>query len=189
MRRNRRIAIVALAIAGVAIVLVAWPRFQESNYEGIRIRGNKAFIQRVERSLRLLQDKSPDVFQLIQRFAPYIRQSSRSGMRAYDSPPTFDLSSKTADYSESWCAGSIAHDAYHSKLYHKYLDAHGGPVPDAEWTGQAKERECIEFHTRVLKDIGAPDFEISYLSQLDGSHFDANGDGQETWADYWQRDW
>jgi hypothetical protein len=110
-------------------------------------------------------------------------------MRAYDDPPTFDLSPKTANYSETWCAGSIAHDTYHSKLYHEYLDAHEGPVPDEEWGGKAKELECNRFQARVLKDIGAPDYEITYVSHLDGSHFDLDGDGKDTWNDCRLRDW
>jgi hypothetical protein len=110
-------------------------------------------------------------------------------MRAYDDPPTFDLSQKTASYSDTWCAGSIAHDTYHSKLYHEYLDAHEGSVPDEVWSGQAKELECIHYQASVLREIGAPPSEITYVDHLDGSHFDLNGDGKETWIDYWLRDW
>lgn len=165
------------------------PRPLESDFYGVQIRGDKAFIEQVEHSLRLLREKSPDAFRLTQRFAPRIAQSSRSGMRAYADPPTFDLSPKTANYSDTWCAGSIAHDTYHSKLYHEYLDAHEGLVPDEEWSGKAKELECIHFQARVLREIGAPPSEITYVDQLDGSHFDRNGDGKETWIDYWLRDW
>ena len=100
----------------------------------------------MERSLGLLREKSPDAFKLTQRYAPRIEQSSRSGMRAYDDPPTFDLSPKTANYSDTWCAGSIAHDTYHSKLYHEYLDAHGGPVPTKH--GAGKPRNSNAFITR-----------------------------------------
>jgi len=110
-------------------------------------------------------------------------------MRAYDDPPTFDLANRTAYYSVSWCAGSIAHDAYHSKLYHDHLQAFGMPVPDEVWTGQDKEMECVEFQVRVMKDIEAPASEVFYLSGQDGSHYDLDGDSKETWNDYWNRDW
>lgn len=188
--RKHWLTFVCLALAAGTITLfLARPQPLESNFYGIQICGDKAFIEQVERSLRLLREKSPDAFQLTQRFAPRIEQSSRSGMRAYADPPTFDLSPKTANYSDTWCAGSIAHDTYHSKLYHEYLGAHDGPVPDEEWRGKAKELECIHFQARVLKDIGAPDYEIDYVSHSDGSHFDLDGDGKETWNDYWRRDW
>jgi hypothetical protein len=83
----------------------------------------------------------------------------------------------------------VAHDTYHSKLYHEYLDTHDGPVPDEAWRGKAKELECIQFQARVLKDISAPDYETDYVSKADGSHFDVDGDGKETGNDYVKRDW
>jgi hypothetical protein len=185
-----RLTLVCLAlIAGAIMLLWCRPQALRSNFYGIQIRGDKAFIAQVEGSLKLLRENSPDAFKLTQRFAPRIEQSSRSGMRAYATPPTFDLSPKTANYSDTWCAGSIAHDTYHSKLYHEYLDAHDGPVPDEEWSGKDKELECIHFQERVLKDIGAPNHEITYVSHLDGSHFDLDGDGAETSHDYRLRDW
>jgi hypothetical protein len=188
--RRHRLKLVCLALAaGIGMLLWIRARSLESDFYGVQIRGDKAFIERVEGSLKLLREKSPDAFQLTRRFAPRIAESSRSGMRAYADPPTFDLSPKTANYSDTWCAGSIAHDTYHSKLYHEYLDAHNGPVPDEEWSGKAKELECIHYQARVLRDIGAPPSEITYVDQLDGSHFDLNGDGKETWIDYWLRDW
>src|SRR5215207_4342535 len=188
--RKLWLTLVCLALAVVTtMLLLTGPRPSESNFYGVHISGDDAFIERVENSLQLLREKSPDAFKLTQRFAPRIEQSRRSGMRAYANPPTFDLSPKTANYSDTWCAGSVAHDTYHSKLYHEYLDTHDGPVPDEAWRGKAKELECIRFQARVLKDIGAPDYETDYVSQADGSHFDVDGDGKETANDYLKRDW
>jgi hypothetical protein len=194
-RAWRKHRLLVLAIFGLVLITgtivmywQTWDR-RESNFYGVQIYGDPQFIEQVEVSLRLLKEKSPDASKLIQRYAPRIEQSNRSGMRAYDDPPTFDLSQKTASCSDSWCAGSIAHDTYHSKLYHEYHDAHEGPVPDEAWSGQAKELECIHYQANVLRDIGAPPSEITYVDQLDGSHFDLNGDGKATWIDYWLRDW
>jgi hypothetical protein len=188
--RKRRLVILCLAFVVCAIALYWSTRDRhESDFYGVAVYGSTSFIERVERSLNLLREKSSDAFKLTQRYAPRIEQNSRSGMRAYDDPPTFDLSQKTASYSDSWCAGSIAHDTYHSKLYHEFLDAHGGPVPDEAWSGKAKELECIHYQARVLRNIGAPESEITYVDHMDGSHFDLNGDGKETWIDYWLRDW
>ena len=194
-RAWRKQRLLVLAIFGLAIITgtigMYWQTRDrhEANFYGVQVYGNTQFIEQVEVSLRLLKEKSPEAFKLIQRYAPRIEQNSRSGMRAYDDPPTFDLSQKTYSYSDSLCAGSIAHDTYHSKLYHEYLNSHEGPVPDEAWSGQAKELECIHFQASVLREIGAPPSEITYVDQLDGSHFDLNGDGKETWIDYWMRDW
>jgi hypothetical protein len=188
--RKRRLVILCLALTVGAIVLYWSSRDRhESDFYGVTIFGSTSYIEQVERSLRLLREQSPDAFKLTQRYAPRIEQNSRSGMRAYGDPPTFNLSEKTATYSDTWCAGSIAHDTYHSKLYHEYLNAHVEPVPDEAWSGKAKELECIHYQARVLREIGAPDSEITYVDHLDGSHFDLNGDGKATWIDYWLQDW
>ena len=191
-RKHRLLFLAVLGLVPItgAIVMYwqTWDR-RESKFHGVQIYGNPQFIKQVEVSLRLLEEKSPEAFKLIQRYAPRIEQSRRSGMRAYDDPPTFDLSQKTACYSDTWCAGSIAHDTYHSKLYHEYLDAHEGPVPDEAWSGKTKELECIHYQAGVLRELGAPPSETTYVDHLDGSHFDLNGDGKQTWIDYWLRDW
>ena len=188
-RKYQLLILCLLLVAGtVALYRSPWDR-QESEFYGVTVYGSESFIKQVEGSLNLLRERSPEAFKLTQRYAPRIEQNSRSGMRAYDNPPTFNLSEKMASYSTTWCGGAIAHDTYHSKLYHEYLDAHDGPVPDEAWSGQAKELECNRYQASVLRDIGAPEFEITYVNQLDGSHFDLNGDGKQTWIDYWLRDW
>ncbi len=147
---KRRLAFVCIASIAGAVVLYWLTRDRhESDFYGVTVFGSKSFIEQVERSLGLLREKSPDAFKLTQRYAPRIEQNSRSGMRAYDDPPTFNLSQKIASYSDTWCAGSIAHDAYHSSLYHEYLAKHGEPVPDDAWSGQAKELECIRYQARA----------------------------------------
>ncbi len=165
------------------------PTTPEAAFDGIHIRGDNDFIKRVETSLALLRDKSPEAFALTQQYVKRIQKRRRSGMRAYADPPTFDLSARSACHSVTWCAGVIAHDMYHSKLYHEYRHAHGEPVPDDAWCGQMRELECIDYQLRVLQQIGAPQYEIAHVSEQDGTHYDIDGDGQFTWRDYWKRDW
>jgi hypothetical protein len=188
--RKRPLLIIVAAVIAIAIAVV-WERrdYCERNFEGIEIRGASPFVAQVENSLRLLRDKSPDAFALTQRYMKRIDESRHSGMWAYDEPPTFDLAPKTAFYSISWCAGAIAHDMYHSKLYHEYIDAHGEPVPDDAWCGQSRELECNAFQLRVLKEIGAPGLETTYLAGLDGTHNDVNHDGKLNWLDSWLQHW
>lgn len=187
---GRKLLLVGVIVA-IGAFLGSWfalnPR--ESSIEGIQVRGSEEFTTQVGKALALLREKSPEDLAVVQRYVGRIQEQSRSGMRAYDDPPTFDLSMTTASYSVSWCAGSIVHDAFHSKLYNDYRAAHGEPVPDGEWTGQAAEMKCIVVQMSSLKSIGAPEYEIEYVSTLDGSHFDLDGDGQATHNDYLKTDW
>jgi hypothetical protein len=188
---TRRKLLLVSVIVVTGALLGSWFALNphDSSIEGIQVWGSKEFIAQVEKALTLLRDKSPDDLALVQHYVGRIQEHERSGMRAYDNPPTFDLNMKTAGYSVSWCAGSIVHDAFHSKLYNDYRAAHGEPVPDSEWTGQAAEMKCIVVQLSTLNSIGAPEYEIEYASTLDGSHFDLDGDGQSTDNDYWKADW
>jgi len=156
---------------------------------GIEIRGSKAFVVQVDRSLKLLENKAPYAYEIIINNVGRIEQGEHSGMWANITPPTFELNDRTAFYSVTWCAGSIAHDSYHSKLYHDYKKIHSGPVPDIIWGGQNVELECIKHQINALKQIGAPKLEIDHCRQQDGSHYDINKDGKYDWDDYKKRDW
>src|SRR5205085_7443210 len=104
------------------------------------------------------------------------------GMAAYLHPPTFRLNGRSAFYSLTWCAASIAHDSMHSKLYHEYLQEHRGaqPVPKDAWTGEAVERRCSEYELRVLEKIGAPSHEVLWCSQTNNRFWE---------VEYDRRDW
>jgi hypothetical protein len=189
------VAVFLLAAFGGLVIFWTWrgpddSHFQGvSNFEGIEIRGDERFVRQVEHALALVRDKSPDSLEMIRQFVKRIQHERRTGMRAYDDPPTFDLADATAYYSVTWCAGAIAHDAYHSKLYHEYRVQHGEPVPDSAWTGQVREMECNRYQLGVLSDISAPEYEIEHMRHQDGSHFDQDGDGEATWKDYEKADW
>lgn len=154
-----------------------------------KVTGTAQVLAQVEAALILLKEKAPDVHALIQKNVAIIAEGKRSGMWAYKSPPTYEISNTSALYSISWCAGTIAHDAYHSKLYHDYLNAKGAPVPDEVWTGTDAERLCIAFQLSVLRKIGAPKHEIEYCIKLNGKHYDVNRDGKYDWDDYFKRKW
>jgi hypothetical protein len=172
---------------------VSWispfPHRQERQMAGIQILGSRDFVQKVEDALKLLRRTSPSAFAVVTAHIRCIRQYSRSSMRADADPPTFDFSLKSAGYSQTWCASCIAHDAYHSKLYHDYRSLHDEPVPYDAWEGPAKERECNAFQLSVLRDASAPHHEIQHIAAQDGTHFDLDGDDQHTWSDYRLQDW
>lgn len=155
----------------------------------IEIDGDPSFVKQVSHALRLLKRKSPDSLELVEANVGRIRHAARSGMEARRNPPRISLSSKSAHYSVTWCAGSIVHEAYHSKLYQTHLAAFGPPVPSHVWGGTEVERKAIKRQIKALAEIGAPGNEIAYLFSLDGTHWDVDKDGVYTQNDFLLRDW
>ena len=156
---------------------------------GPEIVGDDQFIAHVESSLSLLQAKAPVAYTMVIKYIGKIEQGEKSGMWVEKKPPTFELNKNTALYSTTWCAATIAHDAYHSKLYHEYQEKHPGLVPADVYSGQDAELKSIQHQVQVLKQIGAPQPEIEYLNSQDGLHQDVNRDGKYDWDDYYTRNW
>jgi hypothetical protein len=172
-------------------LLVAWVLLFVKTSRGseVEIVGDPAFKKRVAEALKLLREKSPEAYAVVKKYIGRIQQGERSGMWAERNPPTYEMSSRTAQHSLTWCAGTIAHDAYHSRLYHDYLKDQGKPPPHEYWAGAPAERKCIRFQLQVLRQIGAPANEVEYCRRLDGTHSDLDGDGKYDWADYYRRNW
>jgi len=134
--------------------------------DGIEIKGTSRFKNQVFAALILLKTKSPDEYEIVTNYIGAIKQSKHSGMAAYLKPPTFLLNDRTAYRSLEWCAGSIAHDSMHSKLFNDYLKQHPKErVPDEIWTGMPIEILCSEHQKRVLKNINAAHSEIEWLAK------------------------
>lgn len=186
--------IIFLLIVGMLYV-VFWREGTAAQIEdpafthSIKIEGSGKYIKQVKSCLDLLASKSKEEYDLIEDYVGVISQSSKSGMRAWENPPRYQMGNQTAFYSQTWCAGTIAHDAYHSLLYKKYLPIDGTRTPYEKWAGFSSERQAIEFQIKVMQKIGASPHEIDYLKQLDGTHGDVNGDGKITKDDYKQRNW
>ena len=154
----------------------------------ITVEGDAAYKTQVRKALTLLQQKAPQEYQLISSNIGIISQYSKSGMRAWENPPRYQMSNTTAFYSLSWCAGTIAHDAYHSYLYHINKPA-TKRTPYEKWAGFRAERSAIDFQLIVMQKIRAPKHEIDYLKTQDGTHGDTNRDGKLDKSDYEKRDW
>jgi hypothetical protein len=93
---------------------------RQIEHHGIVITGTPAFTTQVQSCLNLLAAQTPDDLTFIQQYMGAIKQHSKSGMLVWADPPRYEMSSKTAFYSLTWCANTIAHDAIHSRLYQKY---------------------------------------------------------------------
>ncbi len=160
------------------------------NSGAIVVKGSDAFVQQTTRALTLLHDRAPEAYKKVQTYIGIIEETDHSGMAAYENPPRYEVSDKTAFYSLTWYASTIAHDATHSELYHQYRAAHQtNNVPDNAWTGIDIEKACNAYQLAVLKQIGGPSSEIDYLAGLDGTHCDVNHDGKCDIQDDRQRDW
>ena len=160
-----------------------------TNTQAITIEGNNKYKGQVKKCLTLLSSKATSEYKLIKNHIGTIWQSNKSGMKAWENPPRYLMSDVTAFYSVTWCAGTIAHDAYHSYLYQKHTPKNGGKAPYNKWGGFEAERQAIKFQEKVMKKIGSSNHEITYLKTLDGTHGDTNRDGILDGTDYKQRNW
>lgn len=155
-------------------------------FHDILIQGSKDFVARTKKVLSLLFEQS-ESFSTVSPYLGRIRQSARSGMRAYDLIPTFDVSDSTSGHSLIWYAGAIAHDAYHSLLYHRNKEIEGKEPEYDKWTGDMAEKMCLKFQLQVLNELSADDSFIDYIKgMLDNPTYHGNS---KSWRDYEKRQW
>ena len=134
--------------------------------------GNGKFQDRVREALALLKERDSHAYSVVSGYVGRIEQSAHSGMRATSDPPTFLMSDATAMSSVTWAAASIAHDAYHSKLYFDYRGAHpGSAVPDDAWGGTLSETKCTKFQVITMRRIGAAQREIDHALVNSDGHY------------------
>ena len=168
---------------GLWLVLGAFCCAQAADPE---IVGSLRFTNQVHQALALLRSHDTNAYVIVTNYVGRIQEGPRSGMWDYKNPPTFEMSDATTYYSVTWCAAAIAHDAFHSKLYHDHRHVHGGAVPDAVWTGKEAEQKCMKHQLAVMERIGATQWEIDYAKkQADGQYIK----DKETWQDYQKRKW
>lgn len=132
---------------------------------GIEIQGSAEFIKETKLALTIL-DRS-NSFGLVTPYLGRIKEAKSSGMKAYDEPPTYDVGKETWQKGTMWYAGTIAHDAYHSFLYHQYKEKNDGAEPHPRvWTGAASEKKCLEYQLQVVQELGENEYVISYLEKV-----------------------
>ena len=156
----------------------------------LEIVGSEQFTNRFHQALALLEARDPEAYTLVTNYIGRIREGKHNGMWASRTPPTYEVGASTATASVTWCAGGIAHESIHSKLYHDYKNTHDGPVPGTIWKGTEAEKICMQQQVAVLQHIGAPRFEVDYArTQADGHYVKASSpDGIQTWDEYLKND-
>jgi hypothetical protein len=150
------------------------------------IAGSLQFSNQVHQALLLLRSRDTNAYAIVTNYVGRIQQGERSGMWAYKTPPTYEIADSTTFYSLTWCAATIAHDSFHSKLYHDHRKRHDGSVPDSVWTGRAAERQCMKHQLLVMERIGASKREIDYAKKQTDGHYAKDN---ETWEEYRKRKW
>lgn len=134
----------------------------------IQIRGDAKCQSDTLAALQLLSTKAPTHYATIIQYIGIIQCVSQgSGIYAYDNPPLYLVGDATRNAGTVWYAGTIAHDAGHSKLYHDYLSTHPGQaVPDSVWTGQSAEITCLAAQYDALTKIGGTQSQLDYIQNV-----------------------
>lgn len=161
-------------------------------HKEVVIKGNPDFVKQISKALALLKEKAPEAYDMVNEYVGKIEQENISGMSPFKIPPVMSLSDVTIYSSLTWCASVIAHEAFHSKLYHDYRKKHPWRVqivPPEVWGNFEAERKCLKHQLGVLKQINAPIHEINYVASGDGTHGDLNGDGKVDKKDQRLRYW
>ena len=137
------------------------------HFDSLVIQGTPPFVDQVEQSLALLKARAPAGYAIVTNYVGIIQQYQHSGMEVHNHPPIFQLNTNSAFASVTWCAGVIAHDSFHSKLYFDFKRQHPEVkwIPDKTYGGEQAERVCLAHQLLVLIDIGAPDREIAWCRQ------------------------
>ena len=152
---------------------------------GIVVEGNTQFIkepdftEKVNKAIDLLKKKAPGAHTILMTHVGKVRAFSKSGANIYLKPITIDVGKPTFDASLTWFASMLAHESIHAKQY----------VEKKDYSGQAAELTANAHQIEVLRLIGAPQSEITYMLSLDGNHFDVNKDGVYDHKDYELRNW
>jgi len=145
--------------------LVSWMR----ENTGIRIDGDDRFVRRVESAMDIIR-RHPDFYELVNTYIDIIRPGVSPDRNVgggymdvfYAGGPTFVIDAITMAESLMWIAGSIVHDAYHSKLFFEYDSL--WPDPDI-WADGLGHMKTYEVQIDFLREAGASSHYIQWIRQ------------------------
>jgi hypothetical protein len=97
---------------------------------------------------------------------------SGSGMYVWEDPPRYKVGKATMNAGTIWYAGTIAHDACHSKQYHDYLfDNPISSVPSNVYSGKSAEAQCLDAQYDSLVSLGASQSNLNYVKNIINSEY------------------
>ena len=84
-----------------------------------------------------------------------------SGSGMYSAEKRYVVGDATRNAGALWYAGTIAHDACHSRQYHTGLPS----------SGKESERQCLDVQVDALTQMGAPQSTIDYVNNIINSEY------------------
>lgn len=128
-----------------------------TRFDTVSVRGPEGFRDAVTNSLGLLKTKSPHSYGVITNSVEVIRPGAHRAMFASARRPRLELPISVCEDSVTWRAGVIAHNVYHSHLFHQSRREHPDTcISFGVWAFGDAESKCLEFQLMALRDIGAP---------------------------------
>lgn len=167
---------------------------------GLAIEGSQYFKRQVTRSLKLIWLYDREAFGFVRKYVYVVRSADKTAFGMHAGVPTVFISEANTYKSDAWCAGIIAHHAWHSYFRSASRAAdrkRGVPPPPgekAEWIEKkvpnpleydittlrditAQEARADEFQLRVLRAVGASRAEINSVSRRDPRDLSVSHDG------------
>jgi hypothetical protein len=132
------------------------------------------FTTKITKAMKLLESKASAANTSLTNSVGRVRAAERSGTNIFAKPLTIDIAKATFDASLTWLASVLAHESVHAGQF----------LAKKPYSGKEAEQAANACQLSVLRQIKAPDYEITYMMSQDGGHFDLNGDGKYDWKDY-----
>ena len=178
---QRLTAFTLLAAVGAWFIACAYHvRHIHAEFDHIPIRGTRDFTVNVAAALKVLKARSPEGYSTVTNYIGRFVQSSHTGMDVWENPPTSYLHDRFPWQSVEAYAAGIAHESFHSKLLHDFLNRtnmmalvpeYGNRMnklmklsPIEVWTGETAEKLCCEYQNKVLKEIGGTPEEVAWCT-------------------------
>jgi len=148
----------------------------------IKIIGDGDCTTKTNQALDLLRNKAKIHYDTIVKYVGIIEcTASQSGMHVWENPPRYQVGKATVDAGTIWYAGTITHDACHSKQYHDYLFENPSiNVPSEVYTGRNAEAQCLDVQYDALNKLGAAQETLNYITNVRNSEY-WNVDYDDRW--------
>ena len=161
----------------------------------LEIQGDESFKSQVTRSLKLIWLSDREDLMFIKKYLSVIRNENKTDLYVDNGRPVAALSRAQSGRSLTWCAGLIAHQAFHAYVKFNsrkrqkvrpplpgeksYLKAAATPTAEYTSLGEilAVEAKACAFQAEILRKIGAPRAEINALLKRAPRDFSVSHDG------------
>jgi len=161
------------------------------------IQGSPEFKKQATRALKLIWLSDRDTFLFIKKYIYIIRNENKTGFYMDAGQPVAAISNAHAFRSAPWCAGIIAHQAFHSYYMFSTKKRKAGRIPPPPGSGSTPslpirlmdfdftslktvlsiEAKASEFQIETLKNTGASPLEIKEVAKRRPRDFTTAHDG------------